>query len=127
MRLQPLHMLSARSLIVHKRRLAGMQGNGIAVSFGEDNDRKAAEAWLYGAVLVDRSHWGRLRFAGEGRLEFLNSQSTQALTGLQPGQGATTVSCHVNSAHCAALSATAKENPRAGSCAGVCDGHSAHD
>ena len=54
-------------------------------------DRKAAEALRIGAVLVDRSSWGRLRVSGEDRLRFLHGQSTASFLALQPGQGCETV------------------------------------
>lgn len=56
------------------------------LSFGEDSDRRAAEAWQHGVVLVDRSHWGRLRLSGDGRKEFLHGQTTADINCLQPGQ-----------------------------------------
>lgn len=57
------------------------------MSFGEENDRKASEAWEHGVVLVDRSHWGRLRVAGSGQLDFLHGQTTADINSLQPGEG----------------------------------------
>lgn len=59
----------------------------VAVSFGEENDEKAYEAWEHGVVLVDRSHWGRLRVAGSDHLEFLHGQTTADIKKLQPGGG----------------------------------------
>lgn len=43
------------------------------------------------AVVADRSHWGRLRLSGEGRLAFLHGQSTADIQALQPGSGCDTV------------------------------------
>lgn len=43
-------------------------------------------------MLVDRSHWGRLRVAGSGQLEFLHGQTTADINKLTPGQGTQTVS-----------------------------------
>lgn len=43
------------------------------------------------AVVADRSHWGRLRLGGEGRLAFLHGQSTADIAALQPGSGCDTV------------------------------------
>ena len=60
--------------------------DGVAVSFGEDSDRRAAEAWQHGVVLVDRSHWGRLRLSGDGRKDFLHGQTTADINCLKPGQ-----------------------------------------
>ena len=50
-------------------------------------------------VLVDRSHWGRLRVSGADRLKFLHGQSTAHFTGLQPGQGVDTVCSFPKLAH----------------------------
>ncbi len=44
-----------------------------------------------GVVLVDRSHWGRIRVSGADRLKFLHGQSTAEFLGQQPGQGLDTV------------------------------------
>lgn len=43
------------------------------------------------AVVVDRSHWGRLRLGGEDRLSFLHGQSTADVAALRPGTGCDTV------------------------------------
>lgn len=40
---------------------------------------------------MDRSHWGRLRLAGDDRLSFLHGQSTNDIQALQPGAGCDTV------------------------------------
>jgi hypothetical protein len=71
--------------------LAHVQENGVAVRYAEDTEWKAREAWRYGVVLVDRSHWGRLRFSGDARLEFLHALSTQDLKELAAGKLAQTV------------------------------------
>ena len=49
------------------------------------------EALDRGTVIVDRSHWTRLHFTGEDRLNFLHNQTTQDLKTRQPGQGCLTV------------------------------------
>ena len=43
------------------------------------------------AVLVDRSDLGMLKFNGETRLDLINRMSTQAVNGLQSGEGAATI------------------------------------
>ena len=43
------------------------------------------------AVLVDRSQLGMLLLSGETRLDLIHRMSTQAVNGLQPGEGAATV------------------------------------
>ncbi len=55
------------------------------------NARQAVAALESGVVLVDRSHWGRIRVHGEGRANFLHSQSTNDFLKLRPGQGCDTV------------------------------------
>ena len=44
-----------------------------------------------GAVMIDAGAWGRLRFTGQTRLDFLQRMSTNDVAKLQPGQGAATV------------------------------------
>ncbi len=44
----------------------------MATSFG--NGDKVLEALQTGVALADRSHWGRIRVAGNGRMAFLQSQ-----------------------------------------------------
>lgn len=43
-----------------------------------------------GVVLVDRSHFGRLRFSGDDRLSFLHGQSTADISSLTQGTGTET-------------------------------------
>src|SRR5512136_2359854 len=43
------------------------------------------------SVMIDASAWGRLRFTGQQRLDFLHRMSTNDLLKLQVGQGAATV------------------------------------
>ncbi|KAJ9513136.1 hypothetical protein QJQ45_029381, partial [Haematococcus lacustris] len=64
---------------------------GIALTYG--NARQAVAAAVdSGVALVDRSHWGRLRVTGEGRLSFLHNQSTnQFMANTRAGQGRDTV------------------------------------
>jgi len=44
-----------------------------------------------GAIVVDRSDLGMLKFSGQTRLDLINRMSTQNVVNLQPGQGAATV------------------------------------
>lgn len=67
-----------------------MQDNGVAQTFA--NTAKVLEALSDGVVVVDRSHWGRLRIAGKDRLDLLHNQSTAAFKDLKPGTGCDTVS-----------------------------------
>ncbi|BDA41615.1 probable aminomethyltransferase [Coccomyxa sp. Obi] len=68
---------------------ATFQDSGAPVSFG--NDDAAAAALESGVVVVDRSHWGRLRICGDDRLKYLHGQSTADFLSLQPGTGCRTV------------------------------------
>ncbi len=61
----------------------------VPTSFG--NDAAAYAAAKTGVALVDRSHWGRIRVGDRDRHRFLHNQSTNAIEGLQPGQGCETV------------------------------------
>jgi glycine cleavage system aminomethyltransferase T len=53
-----------------------------------EQEYKAAQT---GCMMIDASAWGRLRFSGKDRLDFLYRMSTNDLLKLQPGQGAATV------------------------------------
>ncbi len=48
------------------------QANGVATSYG--NSDQVLEALTTGVVIAERSHWGRIRVAGEDRLAFLHNQ-----------------------------------------------------
>lgn len=63
----------------------------MALRYAEDSEWKAREAWQFGVVLADRSHWGRLRLSGDDRLRFVHSQSTQALEDTPVGTARETV------------------------------------
>lgn len=63
------------------------EGSGIPVQFQPDG-LAAARA---GVILIDRSHWGRIRVEDRDRQLFLHNQSTNNLTALRPGQGCDTV------------------------------------
>lgn len=65
------------------------QDNGVAQTFA--NTDKVLEALADGVVVVDRSHWGRLRVAGRDRLDLLHNQSTAAFKEQKPGGGCDTV------------------------------------
>eukprot|EP00803_Ostreobium_quekettii_P008605 evm.model.scf_1900.2 EVM.evm.TU.scf_1900.2 scf_1900:10185-11654(-) len=68
---------------------AVFDATGVAQSFGNSG---AVDAALAGGVVVfDRSHWGRFRVTGAGRLQFLHGQSTNDFNELRPGQGCETV------------------------------------
>ncbi|CAG9467051.1 unnamed protein product [Pedinophyceae sp. YPF-701] len=68
---------------------ADIGDDGIAASFG--NDASALEALDNGVVLLDLSHWGRLRLSGGGRKAFLHGQTTNDINSLQKGQSRETV------------------------------------
>ena len=52
---------------------------------------KEYAAMQTGSVMIDASAWGRLRFTGKTRLDFLHRLSTNDIAKLQPGQGTATV------------------------------------
>ncbi len=55
---------------------------------GIEQDYQTAQT---GAVMMDASAWGRLRFTGTSRLDFLHRMSPNDVAKLQPGQGAATI------------------------------------
>lgn len=65
------------------------QDADIALTYSQEAE--AAEALNAGAVLVNQSHWGRLRVTGQDALKFLHGQSTNEFISLRPGQGRHTV------------------------------------
>ena len=54
-------------------------------------DQNVYDAARQSAVWVDRSNLGMLKFSGETRLDLIHRMSTQAVNGLQSGQGTATV------------------------------------
>ncbi|MEN9213682.1 MAG: hypothetical protein Q6J44_03150 [Gloeomargarita sp. DG02_4_bins_56] len=73
------------------QRQAGAQfhADGYPLRFGQE---QATENLLEtGAVLFDRSHWGRLRLSGADRIRYLHNQSTNDIQSLRVGQGCDTV------------------------------------
>ena len=65
------------------------QADGVALTYG--NARMAVEATSSAAVLVDRSHWPRIRVTGRDRVPLLQRCSTQDFSNLTTGQGCDTV------------------------------------
>lgn len=76
-------------LAVHRRYGAVLAPDGIPLHYGD----QAAEltAAREAAVLLDRSHEGRLSLTGRDRLALLQRMSTNDVAALQPGQGAPTI------------------------------------
>lgn len=68
---------------------AEVSGEGIVETF--HNDEEALDAADNGVVVVDLSHFGRIRVSGDDRVQFLHNQSTANFEGLQAGQGCDTV------------------------------------
>ncbi|XP_058097252.1 putative transferase At1g60990, chloroplastic isoform X1 [Magnolia sinica] len=71
--------------------IAGAQAleDGTVETFG--NDDLALNAAVNGVVVVDLSHFGRIRVTGEDRIQFLHNQSTANFESLHEGQGCDTV------------------------------------
>lgn len=63
--------------------------DGIAETF--NNDDEALDTVDKGTVVVDLSHFGRIRVSGEDRAHFLHNQSTANFDSLREGQGCDTV------------------------------------
>lgn len=68
---------------------AKVSDDGIIETF--DNDNEALDAVDNGVVVVDLSHYGRVRVSGEDRIQFLHNQSTANFECLHEGQGCDTV------------------------------------
>ncbi|XP_047336906.1 putative transferase At1g60990, chloroplastic [Impatiens glandulifera] len=68
---------------------AKLSDDGIVETF--NNDDEALEASENGVVVVDLSHYGRIRVSGEDRIQFLHNQSTADFESLHEGQGCDTV------------------------------------
>ncbi|CAN8245055.1 unnamed protein product [Cochlearia groenlandica] len=62
---------------------------GVVESF--DNDDDALDAFDNGVVVVDLSHFGRIRVSGDDRVHFLHNQTTADFEFLSEGQGCDTV------------------------------------
>ncbi|KAJ9174648.1 hypothetical protein P3X46_013270 [Hevea brasiliensis] len=63
--------------------------DGIIETF--DNDDEALDAFDNGVVVLDLSHFGRIRVSGDDRIQFLHNQSTANFECLLEGQGCDTV------------------------------------
>lgn len=57
----------------------------------DDQDTAAIQATRVGVAICDRTAWGRIKVAGDDRLNFLHNQSTNNFQILKPGQGCDTV------------------------------------
>ncbi|KAG6711348.1 hypothetical protein I3842_05G048700 [Carya illinoinensis] len=68
---------------------AKISDDGIIETF--NNDDEALDAADNGVVVVDLSHFGRIRVSGEDRIQFLHNQSTANFECLHEGQGCDTV------------------------------------
>ncbi|XAR49389.1 Aminomethyltransferase [Bertholletia excelsa] len=68
---------------------AKLSEDGIIETF--DNDNEALNAAENGVVVVDLSHFGRIRVSGEDRVQFLHNQTTANFECLWEGQGCDTV------------------------------------
>ncbi|EXB97354.1 hypothetical protein L484_024217 [Morus notabilis] len=63
---------------------AKVSDDGVVETF--DNDDEALDAAYNGVVVVDLSHFGRIRVSGEDRIQFLHNQSTANFEVLHEGQ-----------------------------------------
>ncbi|XP_052192643.1 putative transferase At1g60990, chloroplastic [Diospyros lotus] len=68
---------------------AKLSEDGIIETF--NNDELALDAVDTGVVVVDLSHYGRIRVCGEDRIQFLHNQTTANFECLHEGQGCDTV------------------------------------
>ncbi|XVF01139.1 hypothetical protein REPUB_Repub04eG0062800 [Reevesia pubescens] len=68
---------------------AKVSEEGIIETF--DNDDEALDAFDNGVVVMDLSHFGRIRVSGDDRIQFLHNQTTANFECLSEGQGCDTV------------------------------------
>jgi folate-binding Fe-S cluster repair protein YgfZ len=73
---------------------AVLADDGIPLHFGDQ--RREYHVALTAAVVMDRSHEGRLEIAGRDRLELPHRISTNDLLTLQPGEGRPTIFTNAN-------------------------------
>lgn len=74
---------------VHQRLGATLAADGIPLHYGKLE--REYEAALNGAILLDRSHEGRVQLFGKGRFELLNRMSTNKMTDMAAEEGRGTV------------------------------------
>ncbi|XP_065869943.1 putative transferase At1g60990, chloroplastic [Euphorbia lathyris] len=67
---------------------AKVSEDGIIETF--DNDDEALDAFANGVVVLDLSHFGRIRVSGDDRIQFLHNQTTANFECLHDGQGCDT-------------------------------------
>ncbi|TYH85459.1 hypothetical protein ES332_D02G268000v1 [Gossypium tomentosum] len=68
---------------------AKVSEEGIIETF--ENDDEALDAFDNGVVVMDLSHFGRIRASGDDRIQFLHNQTTANFECLSEGQGCETV------------------------------------
>lgn len=78
----------------HLSRGASLAGDGIPLHYGDQQAEYRAA--LENAVLMDRSHEGRLELTGRDRLNLMHRISTNDLNKLAPEQGAATIFTNPN-------------------------------
>ena len=78
----------------HRSLGAALAEDGIPLDYGDQ--AAELEAALKTAVLLDRSHEGRILLCGAGRFELLNRMSTNNLLGLKPYEGRPTLFTNAN-------------------------------
>lgn len=79
---------------LHLKNGAHLAGDGIPLHYG--NAFVEYHAALNSAILLDRSHEGRIRLTGQDRFELLNRMSTNKTTDMQPGEGRATIFLNAN-------------------------------
>jgi aminomethyltransferase len=83
-------MLERMDLLETHRALGALlAADGIPLHYGDQ--AREYRAALSSAVLMDRSHEGRLELAGRDRLDLMHRMSTNDLASLAPGQGRPTI------------------------------------
>ncbi|GAV61176.1 GCV_T domain-containing protein/GCV_T_C domain-containing protein [Cephalotus follicularis] len=68
---------------------AKVSADGVVETF--DNDDEALDAFDNGIVVMDLSHFGRVRVSGDDRVQFLHNQTTANFELLNEGEGCDTI------------------------------------
>jgi len=79
---------------LHQANGAILAADGIPLHYGDLGQEY--DAGLSRAILLDRSHEGRVRLTGQDRFELLNRMSTNKMVDMQPNEGRPTIFTNAN-------------------------------
>lgn len=78
----------------HRQLGARLAPDEIPLDYGDEEAEYAAA--IQGAIVLDRSHEGRILLEGESRFELINRMSTNQMLGLLDGEGRATIFTNAN-------------------------------